>query len=567
MLEGTSSLFASPESVHAAAKSPAGRRRREAGPQGLPACLDHRPESRKRRRDTSHQSAVPRSAAAPLRVHRGACLNAGTDHEGSPRKCQKIEQLIDAASSVFGVVSSAVSSAVSWAVKMGSSSLRGGSHVPRDVLSDSPAPLPPPSLRAHPTAASSAQQNGGASPEVAPPPQRRRVGDTGPPTERPPPHATPGSMHVCLERLHLEADTRGPPNSVDTRAYVTISDEGEEEEEEEEEEVEEEEDSDCDVSITGIILPPRPNGVFSLLSAGGSEGQSVERPGNNRRWQSRECREGYRDTDTPQREERLGFFDAAPRGRQLRVGASAADGRSGEFLKLTKEMVLAVTEASRGDDPDEVVSRHGLHCVTRQDLNTLSGISWLNDKVIDFYMSLLSESGSSGGAVGNGVAGGAAPVYAFTTFFYTRLQEGGPAAVRRWTKRVDLFACRILLVPVHHGTHWCLVVIDICKKRITYFDPLGSSNNAACRNLLRYLCEESEAKRGWPLAPRDWALRGCMAPGLLALPRQSGSNDCGVFVCQFARSTALGLEPDFGQQHMAYFRWRMAWEILHARLL
>ncbi|XP_061432537.1 sentrin-specific protease 1-like isoform X3 [Lethenteron reissneri] len=440
---------------------------------------------------------------------------------------------------------------------MGSSSLRGGSHVPRDVLSDSPAPLPPPSLRAHPTAASSAQstrrrrlpqrrdrdllqspphdslqQNGGASPEVAPPPQRRRAGDTGPPTERPPPHATPGSMHVCLERLHLEADTRGPPNSVDTRAYVTISDEGEEEEEEE--------DSDCDVSITGIIQPPRPNGVF---------------------------REGYGATDTPQREERLGFFGAAPRGRQLRVGASAADGRSGEFPKLTKEMVLAVTEASRGDDPDEVVSRHGLHCVTRQDLNTLSGISWLNDKVIDFYMSLLSESGSSGGAVGNGVAGGAAPIYAFTTFFYTRLQEGGPAAVRRWTKRVDLFACRILLVPVHHGTHWCLVVIDICKKRITYFDPLGSSNNAACRNLLRYLCEESEAKRGRPLASRDWALRGCMAPGLLALPRQSGSNDCGVFVCQFARSTALGLEPDFGQQHMVYFRWRMAWEILHARLL
>ena len=53
---------------------------------------------------------------------------------------------------------------------------------------------------------------------------------------------------------------------------------------------------------------------------------------------------------------------------------------------------------------------------------------------------------------------GRAKVYAFNTFFYPKLMSGGHAAVRRWTRKVDVFSFDYILVPVHLGVHWCLSV-------------------------------------------------------------------------------------------------------------
>ena len=49
-------------------------------------------------------------------------------------------------------------------------------------------------------------------------------------------------------------------------------------------------------------------------------------------------------------------------------------------------------------------------------------------------------------------------VHAFNTFFYPKIINGGHSSVRRWTKRVDVFAMDYILVPVHLGMHWCLAV-------------------------------------------------------------------------------------------------------------
>ena len=53
---------------------------------------------------------------------------------------------------------------------------------------------------------------------------------------------------------------------------------------------------------------------------------------------------------------------------------------------------------------------------------------------------------------------GKAKVYAFNTFFYPKIMNGGHQAVRRWTKKVDIFAMNYILIPVHLGMHWCLCV-------------------------------------------------------------------------------------------------------------
>jgi sentrin-specific protease 1 len=70
-------------------------------------------------------------------------------------------------------------------------------------------------------------------------------------------------------------------------------------------------------------------------------------------------------------------------------------------------------------------------------------------QVINFYMNLLMERGSHEGYP---------RVYSFNTFFYPKLMSGGHAAVRRWTKQVDLFSYDFVLIPVHLGVHWCLAV-------------------------------------------------------------------------------------------------------------
>ena len=87
-------------------------------------------------------------------------------------------------------------------------------------------------------------------------------------------------------------------------------------------------------------------------------------------------------------------------------------------------------------------------------------------------------------------------VYAFTTFFYPKLKDGGHPSVKRWTKKVDIFSHSLILVPVHLGMHWCLATIDTDKKTITYYDSMGGNNTACLKCLAEYVKEEHLAKKG-----------------------------------------------------------------------
>ena len=43
--------------------------------------------------------------------------------------------------------------------------------------------------------------------------------------------------------------------------------------------------------------------------------------------------------------------------------------------------------------------------------------------------------------------------------------------VARWTRKVDVFAKELIIVPVHvHGNHWTLAVINFKEKRLEYYD-------------------------------------------------------------------------------------------------
>ncbi|NXB61344.1 SENP1 protease, partial [Struthidea cinerea] len=234
--------------------------------------------------------------------------------------------------------------------------------------------------------------------------------------------------------------------------------------------------------------------------------------------------------------------------------AQAAEGDE-EFPEITEEMEKEIKNLFRGGNQDEVLSEAFRLTITRKDIQTLNNLNWLNDEVINFYMNLLMERSKEKDLPA---------VHAFNTFFFTKLKTAGYQAVKRWTKKVDIFSVDLLLVPIHLGVHWCLAVVDFRKKTITYYDSMGGINSEACRILLQYLKQESLDKKRKEFDTNGWAL---LSKKSQEIPQQMNGSDCGMFACKYAECISKDKPINFTQQHMPYFRKRMAWEILHRKLL
>lgn len=226
-----------------------------------------------------------------------------------------------------------------------------------------------------------------------------------------------------------------------------------------------------------------------------------------------------------------------------------------EFPTLTEDMELEVNRVLRGGNPHEVLSEGFGLSLTRKDLQTLSNLNWLNDEVINFYMNLLVERSKQPGLPS---------VNTFNTFFFPKLRSSGYSAVRRWTKKMDVFAKDVLLIPVHLGVHWCLAVVDFRKKAIMYFDSMGNNNDEACSVLLDYLEQESKDKKGVDLDVSGWTLHSKTRS---EIPQQMNGSDCGMFTCKYADYITRDKQITFTQRNMPYFRKRMVWELVNHVLL
>lgn len=222
--------------------------------------------------------------------------------------------------------------------------------------------------------------------------------------------------------------------------------------------------------------------------------------------------------------------------------------------KLTPKMEAAIDKALRPTPADEVIATGFKLTVTRKDMETLAGLNWLNDEVINFYMNMLMERGRT--------QPGLPSVYAFNTFFYPKLLASGYAAIKRWTRRVDIFAHDLILVPVHLGVHWCLAVIDFRHNTIRYYDSMGGRNPECLEALRKYLQEESRDKKQKELDLSKWTYET-----VKDIPHQMNGSDCGMFALKYAEYITRDAKITFEQLNMPYFRRRMVYEILTNKLL
>ncbi|XP_069086973.1 sentrin-specific protease 1 isoform X1 [Pleurodeles waltl] len=226
-----------------------------------------------------------------------------------------------------------------------------------------------------------------------------------------------------------------------------------------------------------------------------------------------------------------------------------------EFPELTQEMLKEIRKVFCNGNQDEVLSEAFRLTITRKDMLTLNNLNWLNDEIINFYMNLLMERSKRKGFP---------RVHAFNTFFFTKVKSAGYQAVKRWTKKIDIFSVDLILVPIHLGVHWCLAVVDFRKKTVTYYDSMGGMNMEACRILMQYLKQESLDKKGIEFDANGWQL---LNKNSREIPQQMNGSDCGMFACKYADYVTKDKPITFTQQHMPYFRKRMVWEILHQKLL
>jgi len=142
------------------------------------------------------------------------------------------------------------------------------------------------------------------------------------------------------------------------------------------------------------------------------------------------------------------------------------------------------------------VSYNGI-ALTRHDLCKLQPGVKINDEVINAFLSLIAERSRLKPRLPQ--------VYCFSTFFYTSISTKHYSQVRRWTKDTDIFAFDILMIPIHLELHWCLAVVDLKGKCISYYDSLHGDSPAGCFELIRkYLEQESLDKRKQSLSLTGW---------------------------------------------------------------
>jgi sentrin-specific protease 1 len=121
-------------------------------------------------------------------------------------------------------------------------------------------------------------------------------------------------------------------------------------------------------------------------------------------------------------------------------------------IELQEEHLSRIEDALISSPADEVLVNAFSISITRKDVHTLKGLNWLNDEIINFYMSLICERSKQD--TGKSYF----KTHAFTTFFYPKLVKDGYASLKRWTRKIDIFSYDLLIVPVHLGLHWTLAV-------------------------------------------------------------------------------------------------------------
>lgn len=178
------------------------------------------------------------------------------------------------------------------------------------------------------------------------------------------------------------------------------------------------------------------------------------------------------------------------------------------------------------------------------DLATLDGSNWLNDIVLDYYLSLVFNKSEVD--------------LLFSSHFYNHLVSSEKQIKRKctWYKSVDVFSFKRIFIPliVDNQSHWILAMVDVNNSSVVLFDSLGYNRITDGDRIASYLERETVRRN---ISPRQWSVLNAVS-----IPEQKNGYDCGVFVCKTAEFLHLSQPLFFSQNDMPFFRCKMMHDIL-----
>ncbi|XP_043269144.1 sentrin-specific protease 1-like [Venturia canescens] len=192
--------------------------------------------------------------------------------------------------------------------------------------------------------------------------------------------------------------------------------------------------------------------------------------------------------------------------------------------------------------------------INEKDLQTLVEKNWVNDEVINIYLDMIMERGNLEQIQFE-------KVFCFNTFFFPRLHLNGEEAVRRWTKKVNIFKYDKVFFPIHLGNHWRMIIADFGTQIITYYDSLMGENLRHLETVRDYITFEVVQKNEDRFKENEWKFRVDKSA-----PKQKNGYDCGVFVCLYANYISVNKPFDYDQDDIPKLRLKISQELKNQEL-
>lgn len=140
-------------------------------------------------------------------------------------------------------------------------------------------------------------------------------------------------------------------------------------------------------------------------------------------------------------------------------------------------------------------------------------------------------------------------VYVFDIFFFTALSEKGYSHVHRWTTNIDIFSKQKLMIPIYikEENCWRLVLIDMTKKVLKYYDKVGNYNPKHIRLIIKYLKLEHFMKKG------EFLKTKFTETPIKIFNSDIEFLDCGLFICVMAEHLSRNARLLFTLKDMKRF--------------
>ena len=227
-------------------------------------------------------------------------------------------------------------------------------------------------------------------------------------------------------------------------------------------------------------------------------------------------------------------------------------------------------------DPNNIIGTHKPSNIqlTVKDLNTLNDGKWINDNIMNVYLShtqnIMIHICNKKNINCN--------IHILNTYFFTKLLKSYDD-VKRWTGKNkfakkgflhinSIFDLDKLIIPVNiDNKHWLCGCIDFKNKSIQYFDSINIRNSSLFfKTIQKYLINEFEDKLNnhkdrYDLDLTQWTQDN----NCTKYPKQKNGTDCGAFTLICAEKLLNNLSPfNFSQNDIPGFRYNTIQTILRS---